>query len=184
MFRGRLPDVVREDSNCAYSTQFFPLFQEHSMRRLAVFAAIAIFLLIASQAKADISVCNDFRARIHVAFAYQHQRSVPASGWWTVEPNVCQNVDFSFQGATLYYAADSDDYKQGAATSHDHWGNKIKLFVGDTKFDFDDAQSPRRDATTEVFSLYEIPQQFRGKPVKIIFHLVSGKTNITITTSK
>lgn len=154
------------------------------MRCRAVFTAIAVLLFVKSEARADISVCNDFRARIHVAFAYQNQRNVPASGWWTVEPNVCEKVDFSFQGAALYYAADSDNYTQGTATSHDHWGNKIKLFVGDTKFDFDDAQSPRRDATTEMFSLYEIPQQYRGKPAKIIFHFLGGKTNITITTGK
>jgi uncharacterized membrane protein len=166
------------------STAFSPFFQENSMRRLAAFAAIAAFLVVGSQAKAAVSVCNDFHARVRVAFAYQNQRDVPASGWWSVEPGVCQAVDFSFQGAALYYAADSDKYRDGPRTSHDHWGNKLKLFVGDGKFDFDDAQSPRRGASTEMFSLYEVPPDFRGKAADITFHFVAGKTNITITTKK
>jgi uncharacterized membrane protein len=154
------------------------------MRCLAVFATVAAVLFVGSEARADMSVCNDFRARVRVAFAYQNQRNVPASGWWSVEPGICQKVDFSFQGAALYYAADSDRYKDGAKTSHDHWGNKLKLFVSDTKFDFDDAQSPRSGTTTEMFSLYEVPPQFLGKPTSIAFHFLSGKTNITISTTK
>ena len=155
------------------------------MRCLAIVtAAIVTLLFIGSEAQAEISVCNDFRARIHVAFAYQNQRNFPAAGWWSVEPNTCQTVDFPFQGSTLYYAADSDDYKDGRETAHDHWGNKIKLFVSDKKFDFDDADSPRRGATAEMFSLYEIPQSYLGKPTTIAFHFVSGNTNITLTGSK
>jgi len=149
-----------------------------------VITAIAAFLFVGSQARADISVCNDFRARIHVAFAYQNQRNLPASGWWSVEPHACQTVEFSFQGSTLYYAADSEDYREGGATNRDHWGNKIKLFVSDRKFDFDDAESPRRGATAKMFSLYEIPQSYLGKPMTITFHFVSGNTNITLTGSK
>src|SRR6516165_8549374 len=171
--------LCEEDSESVFEAIFFH-FRGGSMRCLAAFATIAVFVFVESGAKADISVCDDFRARIQVAFAYQSQRNVPASGWWSVEPNACQTVDFSFQGATLYYAADSDDYKDGTATSRDHWGNKIKLFVGDMKFDFDDAQTPRSGTTTKMFSLYEIPQQFLGKPTTITFHFVSGKTNITI----
>ena len=154
------------------------------MRWLALFATVAVFPFVQSEAKAEISVCNDFHARIHVAFAYQNQRNIPASGWWTVEPNVCQTVDFAFQGDALYYAADSEDYKDGDKTSRDHWGNKIKLFVADAKFDFDDAQSPRNGATGKSFSLYEIPPQFLGKPAKLVFHFGGGKTDITITVNK
>jgi len=47
---------------------------------------------------------------------------------------------------TLYCAADSDDYKKGGATKDDHWGNKVKLFVAEKKFDFDNADAPRCDA--------------------------------------
>jgi uncharacterized membrane protein len=154
------------------------------MRCFTVLAAVAIFLFAGAQAKAELSVCNDFRARIHVAFAYANQRDVPASGWWSVEPNACQTIDFKFEGATLYYTADSDKYNDGRATSHDHWGNKIKLYVRDTKFDFDDAQTRHRDTTGEMFSSYVIPEQFVGKFTKIEFHFVSGKTNITITGPK
>ena len=154
------------------------------MRRLAAFASVAVFLFVASEAKAEITVCNDFRARIHVAFAYQNQRNIPASGWWVIEPSVCQKIDYTFQGATLYYTAQSDSYQDGAATSHDNWGNQINLFVTDTKFDVDDAQSPRTGATTKRFSLYEIPPQHLGKPAQIEFRFRKGNTDIKITTPK
>ena len=154
------------------------------MRCLAVFATVAIFLFAGTAAKAELSVCNDFRARIHVAFAYPNQRDVPASGWWSVEPNACQTIDFKFEGATLYYTADSDSYRDSSKTSRDHWGNKIKLFVRDTKFDFDDAQTRRHGTTGEMFSSYVIPQQYIGRFTKLEFHFVSGKTNITITGPK
>jgi uncharacterized membrane protein len=175
--------LCEEDSESVFDA-IFSIFEGAPcvvLRRLR----LSRFLFSSNRGRRRIfSVCNVFRARIQVAFAYQNQRNVPASGWWSVEPNACQTVDFSFQGATLYYAADSDDYKEGTATSRDHWGNKIKLFVGDMKFDFDDAQAPRSGTTTKMFSLYEIPQQFLGKPTTITFHFVSGKTNITITGSK
>lgn len=155
------------------------------MRRPAIATiAIAAFLSFGSAAQADIIVCNDFRARIHVAFAYQDQRNFPAAGWWSVGPNSCQTIDFSFQGSTLYYAADSDDYKDGRATNHDHWGNKVKLFVAERKFDFDNADSPRRGTVAKMFSSYDIPPQFSGKPVTITFHFVSGSTTINAKTSE
>ena len=153
------------------------------MRHLRAIAAVAVFLAAGSAARAEISICNDFRARIHVAFGYQNQRSIPASGWWVIEPNVCQRVEFTYQGATLYYTAESDEYQEGAGTSHDHWGNKISLYVTDRRFDVDDAQTPRSGATTKMFSLYQIPPQYLGKPASIAFHFSSGSTNITIKES-
>jgi uncharacterized membrane protein len=151
------------------------------MHRLAATATIVATLLFAgSAAGADISVCNEFHARIHVAFGYQNQRNIPASGWWVIEPNVCDKVEYFFQGSTIYYTAESDDYQDGSATSHDHWGNKISLFVTNTRFDVDDAQAPRSGATTKMFSLYEIPPQYLGKPASIAFHFRSRNTDITI----
>ena len=154
------------------------------MRCLTLCATIAALVVAASEAKADMSVCNDFHTRIRVAFAYQNQSKMPASGWWSVAPNACHPVDFAFQGKTLYYAADSDDYLDGKATSRDHWGNKVKLYVGDTRFDFDDAQSAHGDATTEDFSALEIQQQYLGKPMSIVFHFASGKSTMTVTGNK
>jgi hypothetical protein len=79
---------------------------------------------------------------------------------------------------------DSEDYKDGAATSRDHWGNKLKLSVGDARFDFEDGLSWGDGATTKMFSQYEIPQQYLGKPMAIVFHFASGKTSITVTGPK
>jgi len=155
------------------------------MRRVATATiTIATFLFLGSAAQADIMVCNDFRARIRVAFAFQDQRNFPASGWWSVKPNACQTIDFAFQGSTLYYAADSDDYKDGRTTNHDHWGNKVKLFVAEKKFDFDNADNPRRGAIAKMFSSYVIPQPYLGKPLTITFHFISGSTSISVKTSQ
>lgn len=154
------------------------------MRGLVLCATMAALVGAATEAKADISVCNDFRARIRVAFGYQNQAKIPASGWWSVAPNACHSVDFAFQGNQLYYSVDSDDYQDGKSTSRDHWGTKVKLYVGDTRFDFDDAQVSHADAATEAFSVFEIPPQYLGKPMSIVFHFTSGKASMTVTGNK
>jgi uncharacterized membrane protein len=94
------------------------------MRCLATATSIiAAFLLRGSAAPADIVVCNDFRAPIHLAFASQDKGRFNAAGWWTVAPKACHTVDFAFRGATLYYTAgDSDSYQDGSETSKVHWG--------------------------------------------------------------
>jgi len=142
--------------------------------------AIAAFLILGSVAKADVVVCNDIDAPIHVAFAYQAQDGFTASGWWNVEANECRPVDFLFDGSTLYYSADSDRYRDGRMISRDHWGNKRELFVTRAKFDFDNADRSRRGTRPEMFSLYDIPQGYLGKPATITFHFVHGSTTINI----
>jgi uncharacterized membrane protein len=150
-------------------------------KSLTAAMAVTAFLVLGSAAKAaNIVVCNDIRAPIHVAFAYQAQGGFTAAGWWNVEPNECQPVDFVFEGATLYYAANSDGYRDGRMTSRDHWGNKEELFVTRAKFDFDNAERSRRSTRPEMFSSYEIPQGFAGKPATVTLHFVHGSTSITI----
>jgi uncharacterized membrane protein len=150
-------------------------------KSLTAAAAIATFLVLGSAAKADIVVCNDIGAPIHVAFAYPAQGGgFTAAGWWNVEPNECHPVDFLLDGPALYYSANSDGYRDGRMTSRDHWGNKEELFVPKTKFDFDNAERIRRSARPEMFSSYEIPQGFTGKPTTITLHFVHGSTSITI----
>jgi uncharacterized membrane protein len=139
--------------------------------------AVATFLFLAVAAHADITICNEFRAPIHVAFAYEDQGSFIAAGWWNVEPNDCRPADFPFQGATLYYTAHSDSYRNGSATSRDHWGNKVKLYVTGKKFNFDNAQRPRSGATSDMFSLYDVPQGYSGSGT-FTFHFVPGSTTI------
>ena len=146
----------------------------------AAATAIAAFLILGSAAKADVVVCNDIRAPIHVAFAYQARDGVTASGWWNVEANECRPVDFLFEGSAFYYSANSDSYRDGREVSRDHWGNKEMLFVTKTKFDFDDAAHSRRGTRPQMFSTYEIPQSFQGKPATITLHFVHGSTTINI----
>jgi uncharacterized membrane protein len=149
-------------------------------KSLTAATAIAAFLILVSAAKADVVVCNDIGAPIHVAFAYQARDGFTASGWWNVEVNECRPVDFLFDGDTLYYSANSDGYRDGRMTSRDHWGNKRELFVTRAKFDFDNADRSRRGTRPEMFSSYEVPQGFVGKPATITFHFVHGSTTINI----
>jgi hypothetical protein len=46
----------------------------------AAATAIAAFLILASAGKADVVVCNDIGAPIHVAFAYQARDGFAAFG--------------------------------------------------------------------------------------------------------
>jgi len=142
--------------------------------------AIAAFLVLGSAAKADIVVCNDIEAPIHVAFAYQARDGITAAGWWNVDANECRPVDFLFEGTTLYYSANSDGYRDGRMMSRDHWGNKEELFVTKAKFDFDNAERSRRYTRPQMFSPYEVPQGFVGKPATITLHFVHGSTTINI----
>jgi uncharacterized membrane protein len=148
------------------------------MRYLATTStAVATFLFLAVAARADITICNEFRAPIHVAFAFEEQGNFTAAGWWNVEPNACQPANFPFQSAVLYYTAHSDSYRDGRATSRDHWGNKMKLYVTSKKFNFDGAERSRSGATPDMFSLYDVPQGYHGSGT-ITFHFVPGSTTI------
>jgi len=152
------------------------------MRRLATATSIiAAFLLLGSAARADIMVCNDFRAPIHVAFASQDKGRFNAAGWWTVAPKTCHAVDFAFRGATLYYTADSDSYQDGSATSKVHWGNVVQLFVTSEDFKLDNAEASRDGATAQKFSLAEIPLQFGENPVTMTLHFAQGSTTVNVT---
>jgi uncharacterized membrane protein len=154
---------------------------EAPMRRFAMTAAaVAAFVLLGSSARADITVCNQFRAPVKVALAYEDQGTFTAAGWWRVEPDACEPVDFAFQGAKLYYAADSDKYKDGRFTKQDHWGNKVKLYVKRGQFTIENADRPRGGAKAEMFSSTDIPQPGAGQTspsIKLTF--TSGSTIIT-----
>jgi uncharacterized membrane protein len=155
------------------------------MNRVATIpASVGAFLLLGSIAQADIVVCNDFHAPIHVALAYGDQDSFTAAGWWSAEPNGCQAVDFNFKGTTLYYAANSDPYKEGRSTKHDHWGNKLKLFVSNQKFNSDHADRSRRGTRVEMFSSADISQSASGKVPKITLRFHSGGTTINVASGK
>ena len=132
----------------------------------------------------DVRVCNEFLATIHVALAQQEGGSYTSVGWWTVPKNSCQDIDFTFLGDTLYYAADSDDYKSGRELRHDPWGNKIQLFFGSRgskKFGFTNAEKSRPGAKSEMFSSATMTQHTKPKAVAITAHFKQGGTSIDFT---
>src|SRR5690349_20791905 len=121
------------------------------MHRLAKSAPLtAAILLLGSPASAEIKICNEFLATVHVAFAEQDKDGYRTAGWWVVPKDTCRDADFELHGDTLYYTADSDSYKSGRDTKHDHWGNKLKLFVGGSnQFSYSNAEKSRRGAKAE-----------------------------------
>src|SRR5258708_23494353 len=73
--------------------------QERSMNRFAIFTVAALSpLVLASAARAEVTVCNDFVTRVYVALAADDAGGAYAKGWWAVEPNACRAVDFPFEG--------------------------------------------------------------------------------------
>jgi tetratricopeptide (TPR) repeat protein len=138
----------------------------------------------ASGPGSEISICNDFSTRIYVAFAFQNQGHFTAAGWWDVDPNKCVPADFSFPGATLYYTADSDKFKEGSDSVQEHWGNETSLYVSSQKFNFDSAEQKRGETPSEKFSSIELTAQQQGKPVVITFHFTQGQTTTDVVIKK
>jgi len=143
-------------------------------------AAFVLLLAPMSAAYADIVVCNDFRVRVRVALAFEGPSGIASAGWWSVEPNACKDIDFAFPGASFYYAADSDSYKEGGSSMRDHWGNKKELFVPTKDFKTDDAGRKRRDAKPVKFSEVRLSELQQSKPVVITLRFSSGTTTTQI----
>lgn len=143
-------------------------------------AAASLILATTSAARADIVVCNDFRARVRVALAFESPSGIVSAGWWSVEPNACKDIDFTFTGPTFFYTANSDSYKEGRSTMRDHWGNKRELFVPSKDFKTDDAGRKRRDAKPVKFSEVRLSEQQQSKPVLITLRFSSGTTTTQI----
>jgi uncharacterized membrane protein len=156
------------------------------MRRFAsVASAIAALSLLDAAPGSEIAICNDFKARIYVALAFENQGNFSAAGWWTVEPNKCEPAAFSFPGSSLYYTADSDRYPaSNGGTSQDHWGNEAKLFISSKKFSSDHAEQSRDGTEGEMFSSVKLSEQQQSSPVKITVHFSPGNTVINMNIMK
>jgi tetratricopeptide (TPR) repeat protein len=117
----------------------------------------------------EISICNQFSVGIHAVLAYESEGHFIAAGWWNVDPNQCQAANFTFQGAKLYYAADSDSYRNGSDTMIEHWGDGTGLYVSDKKFNFDDAEQNRSGTRVEKFDVLELLPAPHGSQVTLTF---------------
>jgi tetratricopeptide (TPR) repeat protein len=149
-------------------------------RLVGVASALAALLLLDAAPGSEISICNDFKARIYVALAFEDQGNFTGAGWWTVEPNKCEPAVFPFPGGSLYYAADSDQYPAAnVGTSQDHWGNKTNLFITTKRFNFDHAERNRPDTSGELFSSVSVPDEQPTKPLKITLHFLPGKSSVS-----
>lgn len=152
---------------------------EGKVRNLDVGAGGVAGVVLAGSAMAtDMSVCNEFRAPIRAAFAYEKDGKYTAAGWWRVEPKACQKVPFPFEGTTLYYMAISDAYKEGRYTKTYSWGNKVQLFLPDKDFQFDNASQRRPGASAHMFSTTPLTPPAAGKTLSITVQYKEGGTTI------
>jgi hypothetical protein len=152
---------------------------------LAVGAALLV-LGSAAQAAPTMSACNKAMATIHVAFANQVNGSFTTAGWWAVPRNACQQGDFTQQGNTLYFAADSDGYQVPQGTATDHLGFQVELYVGsnrDGRFGYTDADKSRSGAMLEKFQTDEITDPL-DKVTAITVNLEVGHSSVEFSISK
>lgn len=151
------------------------------MKPLARLTTAALILLgSCAAAHAEIMACNNFRAPIRLALAYDSDGGATSAGWWRIEPNSCRDIDFAFKGASLYYTADSEPYKDGGKTYRDHWGNKKEFFVSSKDFKTNEANRKWRGAKPMMFSQTELSPQQQAKPVVITYHFTHGRTTTEI----
>ena len=115
-----------------------------------------------------------------MALAAENGSAFQAAGWWAVDPNACRDIDFPFQGAALYYTADSDPYREGNKTLQDHWGNKKELYVGTKDFKFDRAEQRQPGSKPSKFSSATVSDKLQGKPISIVIRFTSGNTTVTV----
>jgi tetratricopeptide (TPR) repeat protein len=133
-----------------------------------------------------ISICNEFSITIHAAFAVQSQGHFTAAGWWNVDPNKCEPANFNFAGTdALYYAAESDSFKNGNDTSTEIWGAETGLYVIDQKFNFTDAEQNRNGRRAEQFNALALTPDQQASTLALTFHFAANHTtNINIIVTK
>lgn len=151
--------------------------------RFAAFIAapLGASLMAAFPARADTTLCNDFKVGIFVALANQVGPNYAATGWWRVEPGKCVDTDFAMTTKTFYYAADSDSWRVGRRTGHDHWGKKVGLYVGINDFNYPDAQKKRKGAKLEKFSTSTWDANTDPATVKVVVHFMQDNSSVMMT---
>jgi uncharacterized membrane protein len=149
-----------------------------TMRSVAATAVALAMLPLASPALADVTVCNDFRAAISVALAYEEGGSFASQGWWKVAPGACS--DLPFKGFDFFYAGESDWYREGGGRKRDIWGKGRNFYVGKGTFKFDNAEQSRRGARSIAFTKITVDERLRSKPHLVTVRFRSGGTNVEV----
>ena len=147
-------------------------------------AAFAVMSLASTAARATVTLCNNGPAAIHVALANEVDGSYAAAGWWRVEQNDCMDTDFTLASDTIYYTADSEGYRKGRNTGHDHWGNTLKLYVSTNKFSFDNAEQRRRHAKAEMFGSASTTLSGRPDALAVTINFNNGGTTVQFSGPK
>lgn len=112
--------------NSPSRTAIVPSVLRHSLVAFVAFAAIA--LMMPSEARADLKICNQTANTVSIAFGYRASTGWQSEGWWVAGPGACATV---FQGpltARYYYLHAVDDFGGGA------WDGTVYMCTQDASF--------------------------------------------------
>jgi uncharacterized membrane protein len=88
------------------------------------FSILAVGIMLnffASQAQADLRICNKTSELIGVAIGYRDSTDWQSEGWWRIPPDQCESVIESSLSARFYYL-----YAEHAS-QEDTWGGNIYM---------------------------------------------------------
>lgn len=91
-------------------------------------AAIALALLTASPALADLRICNNTTSRVGVAIGYRDTQDWITEGWWNLGPRACETL-LRGQLAARFYYIHAVDYDRGG-----EWTGRSVMCVRNREF--------------------------------------------------
>ena len=87
------------------------------MVRSLILSALALF--IATEARADLRLCNMTQSRIGLALGYRDAQGWVSEGWWNLKANECEVVLRGPLAARFYYVY-AQDYERGGEWAGAH----------------------------------------------------------------
>jgi len=95
---------------------------------LALASFLALGMLAARPALADLKLCNKTGSTVGVALGYKDRKGWASEGWWNIPPRACKTL---LEGPLIarYYYIYAVDYDKGGS-----WGGKPTLCTRDKIF--------------------------------------------------
>ena len=115
-------------------------------------AAACVFAT--SDARAEITFCNNFGRLIYVAIAYpQSGGSFLSRGWMSLDNGNCSVFDTALRVKTLYFRAESTWVRHGRRRTRETWGKGRKFAIWEnSNFQYYDAQNRVLKSTLVEFT--------------------------------
>jgi len=97
------------------------------LRRRAL-PVLALALLAAGEARADLRLCNMTGSRVGVALGYRDAQGWVTEGWWNLAPRACEAILKGSLAARYYYLY-AVDYDRGG-----EWSGRSLMCTRDREF--------------------------------------------------